>query len=206
MKRLTLLLAAMGMSLLLSAGLAFAATYDCTAGRACIGTEDPDTLNGSSGADPYMDGRQGDDELFANDGQYAYLQGDAFDPPNNETSTDGDDILHGGPGWDSMAGLGGADTYYGRAKSDYIFAEESSENKGEDIVYGNRGNDWIEAMDETKDTIDCGGGTRDVVFFDKGIDTVANCEYKNPDFFGVASFSTTKNVAAEEVSALRARD
>src|ERR671910_3539837 len=85
MRRLILLLATMGMALLLSAGLALAATYNCTAGRACIGTEAPDTLNGSSGIDPYMDGRQDDDKLFANAGEYAYLQGGAFDAPNNDT-------------------------------------------------------------------------------------------------------------------------
>jgi Ca2+-binding RTX toxin-like protein len=205
------LLAAMGMVLLLSAGLAFAATFDCTANRACIGTDDDDTLNGSNGVDPVMEGRQGDDELFANDGEYAGMEGDAFDPANNDTSTDGDDILHGGPGWDYMAGFGGADTYSGGRRGDYIFAEESSVNMGEDIVHSGRGNDWIEAMDETKDTIGCGAGKHDVVLFDEGLDEVnsTTCEHKNPDFsggIGVASSTTAENVDAEEVSALRARD
>lgn len=211
MRRLTLLLAAMGMVLLLSAGLAFAATFDCPANRACIGTDDPDTLNGSNGVDPYMDGRQGSDELFANDGEYAYLQGDAFDPANNDTSTDGDDLLKGGPGWDEMAGLGGADTYSGGRRADYIFAEESSVNKGEDTIHSGRGNDWIEAVDETKDTIGCGPGKHDFVFFDEGIDEVnsTTCEHKNPDFGGgiaVASSSKAVKMDAEEVSALRARN
>jgi Ca2+-binding RTX toxin-like protein len=209
MKRLTIVLAVMGM-LLLSAGVAFALTVNCTANRACIGTDDDDTLNGSSGVD-YMQGRQGSDDLFANDGQFASMEGDAFDPANNDTSTDGDDFLKGGPGWDSMVGFGGADTYYGKAKGDFMFAEESSVNKGEDIVYGNRGNDWIEARDETKDTIDCGGGKHDVVFFDEGLDEVAlsTCEHKNPDFgggIGVASSTTAEKVDAEEVSTLRARN
>jgi len=74
MRRLTLLLAAMGMVLLLSAGVAFALTVDCTGNRACIGTDDDDTLNGSSGVDPDMQGRQGSDELFANDGEYASMR------------------------------------------------------------------------------------------------------------------------------------
>jgi hypothetical protein len=211
MRRLTLLLATMGMALLLSTGVAFAATFNCTAGRACIGTEAPDTLNGSSGIDPYMDGRQDDDELFANDGEYAYMQGDAFDAPNNDTTTDGDDLLQGGPGYDEMVGFGGADTFLGGARGDFIFAEETSENKGEDIVNSGRGNDFIQARDETKDTINCGKGNKDVAFFDKGgIDTVANnCEYKNkfPDFeeFSSAASSTAGKVSAEKVDALRAR-
>jgi hypothetical protein len=79
MRRLTLLLAAVGTALLLSAGLAFAATYDCFPGRACIGTDGPDTLNGSSGWD-CMDGRQDDDRLSGNEGG-DLMSGDAFDAP-----------------------------------------------------------------------------------------------------------------------------
>lgn len=209
MRRLTLLLVATGTALLLSAGLAFAATYECTSGRACIGTEGPDTLDGSSGVDPYMDGRQGDDELFANEGDYAYLQGDAFDAPGNDTSTDGDDLLKGGPGFDDMAGFGGSDGLYGGPRADFIFAEESSANEGEDTVKAGRGNDFVSAVDEVKDAISCGRGKNDVAFFDEGIDTVANnCEHKNPDFEGFsrsAASTADAEANAEKVSALRAR-
>lgn len=208
MRRLTLLLASVGMVLLLSAGLAFAETYDCTAGRPCIGTDASDTLNGSSGID-YMDGRQADDELFANAGEYAIMEGDAFAAPNNDTTTDGDDLLKGGPGFEEMAGFGGNDEFYGGPRQDFIFAEETSENKGEDIVKSGRGNDFILAIDETKDTISCGKGKNDVAIFDEGIDTVANnCEHKNPDFeefSSSAASSTPAKVSAEKVDALRAR-
>ncbi len=209
MRRLTLLLVATGTALLMSAGLAFAATYECTSGRACIGTEGPDTLNGSSGVDPYMDGRQGDDELFANEGEYASLQGDAFDAPDNDTSTDGDDLLKGGPGWDEMAGFGGSDEFLGGVRGDFIYAEESSANEGEDTVKSGRGNDFILAVDEAKDTISCGKGKNDVAFFDEGIDVVANnCEHRNPDFEELsrsAASPTSAETNAEKVSALRAR-
>ena len=112
MKRAMVLVGAVAMVVLLSAGLALAATYNCTAGRACIGTGERDTLNGSGGSDPYMDGRQGDDKLVANAGSFAHLQGDAFDPAKNNTKTDGDDLLKGGPGFDEMIGYGGADTFW----------------------------------------------------------------------------------------------
>lgn len=208
MRRLTLLLASVGMVLLLSAGLAFAATYDCTAGRPCIGTDAPDTLNGSSGID-YMDGRQDDDELFANAGEYAFMEGDAFAAPDNDTTTDGDDLLKGGPGFEEMAGFGGNDEFYSGIRGDFIFAEETSENKGEDIVKSGRGNDFILAVDETKDTISCGKGKHDLAIFDEGIDTVAkNCEHRNPDFEEFSSStasSTPLKVSAERVDALRAR-
>jgi hypothetical protein len=45
------------------AGVAFADTFECFAGRACTGTDGPDTLNGSSGDDWNMDARQGNDQL-----------------------------------------------------------------------------------------------------------------------------------------------
>lgn len=205
MRRLTLLLAAMCMALLLSAGLAFAATYDCTEGRACIGTNGDDTLHGSDGWD-YMDGRQGNDRLFGNE-RGDLLSGDAWDAPNNDTSTDGDDILRGGPSWDELYGFGGDDSLYGGLKGDFIFAEESSEAEGQDVVYGNKGNDFIRARDGVEDTINCGGGDMDVAFFDKnGVDTVEdNCEYKNrwPDFEQFSSAAS--RVSAEKVDALRAR-
>jgi Ca2+-binding RTX toxin-like protein len=211
MRRITLLLAAMGTALLLSAGLALAATYDCFAGRACIGTDGPDTLIGTSSWD-YMDGRQGDDRLFGNE-RGDEMSGDAWDAPVNGTSTDGDDLLRGGPSWDFMAGYGGDDELYGGLGGDFIFAEEASANGGEDTVYGSKGNDYIEARDETKDAIDCGRGNTDVAFFDKGgIDTVSdNCEYRNewPDFeepsSAAASSSAADKVGAKKLDALRAR-
>jgi len=202
MKRLTLLLAVMGMALLLSAGVAFADTFDCIANRGCIGTNGPDTLNGSTG-DDFMDAMQDDDELFGNEGHDS-MYGDAFAAPNNDTSTDGDDLLEGGPGFDDMTGYGGADEFSGGANGDFIFAEESSENEGEDTVNSGGGNDFIQAIDQTKDTINCGKGKRDIAFFDKGIDTVANnCEDRNPDFGELSSSAASSGT--KMVNTLRAR-
>lgn len=202
----------MGTALLLISGVAFADTFDCISGRACTGTDGPDTLRGSSSWD-YMDGRQGSDRLFGNE-RGDTLLGDAWDAPDNDTSTDGDDLLRGGPGFDEMAGFGGSDTLYGSPQGDFIFAEESSENKGEDAVYGGRGNDYIEAKDGVKDTINCGPGKRDVVFFDKGgIDAVgSNCEYRNrfPEFEEFSSSAAPtgahEKVSAQKLQALRARN
>jgi len=208
MKRLLILLATVSMALLLSAGVAFADTFDCIANRGCTGTDGPDTLNGSTGND-YMDARQDDDMLFGIEG-HDFLSGDAFDAPDNDTSTDGNDVLMAGPGFDELVGYGGADELMGGDNSDFIFAEESSENEGEDTVKGGRGNDFILAKDGVKDTISCGKGNTDIVFFDKGgVDTVANnCEYKNQfpgEEVSSAASSTTGKVSAEKVNALRAR-
>jgi RTX calcium-binding nonapeptide repeat (4 copies) len=207
MRRLTLLLAIMGIALLLITGVAIADTINCIAGRGCVGTDGPDLLTGSGGGDD-MDGRQDSDRLFGNEGP-DWMLGDAYAAPNNDTSTDGNDIIKGGPGFDGLAGLGGDDLLRGGEKGDYFFAEESSANEGEDFVYGSTGDDYIEAKDGVKDTINCGTGAHDVVFFDKGgIDTVTNCEHKNPQFqgFSIASASSTPAmVSAEKLDALRAR-
>jgi hypothetical protein len=208
MKRLSLLVATVSLALLLSAGVAFADTFDCIANRGCIGTDGRDTLNGSAG-DDFMDGRQDSDRLFGIEGHDS-MYGDAFAAPDNDTSTDGNDLLRGGWGFDELIGYGGADRLVGGLRGDFIFAEESSENEGEDSVRGKTGNDFILAKDGVKDTISCGRGDSDIVFFDEGgVDTVANsCEIKNPEFGGfssAASSSAAEKVSAKKLDALRAR-
>jgi hypothetical protein len=209
MRRLTLLLVTTGMALLLITGVAVADTFDCFAFRLCMGTDGPDTLNGSSGSDD-MDAGQDDDELFGNEGD-DFMKGDAYAAPDgiNGTSTDGNDLLKGGPGFDGLVGYGGDDELRSGANGDYIFAEESSLNEGEDIVYGGRGHDFIEAKDGVKDTINCGRGKFDAAFFDTGgIDTVVNCEFENPDFEGFSSAAAppaAAKMSAEKADALRAR-
>ena len=157
----------------------------------------------------FMNGGQDSDRLFGNGGHDS-MDGDAFAAPNNDTSTDGNDILRGGPGFDGLFGYGGADVLAGGDRGDFIFAEESSENEGEDTVSGNIGNDFILARDGVKDTINCGPGNMDIVFFDKGgVDVVANnCEHRN-QFPGEevrsAASSAAGKVSAEKVNALRAR-
>ena len=204
MKRLTLLLAVMGMALLLSAGVAFADTFDCIANRGCIGTDGPDTLYGSSRSD-YMNAMQGADVLYGHEG-YDYLSGDDFEA--SDTSTDGNDRIAGGQNYDELYGYGGNDKFLGRSGGDFIFAEESSENEGEDIVQGNEGSDFILARDGVKDTINCGPGEHDWVVFDKGgIDTVKDsCERKRGGVYSAAATSgTTEKVSVKELEALRAR-
>jgi hypothetical protein len=58
-----------------------------------------------------------------------------------------------------------------------------------DRLYGDAGNDAIDASQRqspnpdvqvTKEIIDCGAGASDVVYFDKGLDVVKNCEVEHP--------------------------
>jgi hypothetical protein len=64
---------------------------------------------------------------------------------------------------------------------DVIDATEESDNPGKDTVRGSRGQDFIDAEDGVFETIFFGRGDEDEVFFDKGLDVVAdNCELQNP--------------------------
>jgi Ca2+-binding RTX toxin-like protein len=203
-RRLSLLLAIVVTAMVVITGVALADTIDCFSNRVCVGTDGPDTLYGSSHHDN-MDARQGNDQLFGHDG-YDSMRGDARDAP--DTSTDGNDRLGGGQNYDELYGYGGNDKLLGRSGGDFIFAEESSENEGEDVVRGEEGNDWILARDGVKDTISCGTGKYDFVRFDQGIDTVSNsCERKRGGVYSATSASSgaTEKVSATELEALRAR-
>ena len=204
MRRLGLLLAIMGMVLVAVAGVALADTINCFPERGCIGTDGPDTINGTSRFD-YIQAKQDSDKLYGHEG-YDVLDGDDFEA--SDTSTDGNDLVGGGQSYDELYGYGGNDRLLGRSGGDFIYAEESSENEGEDFVRGEEGNDWILARDGAKDTILCGTGKHDTVFFDAGgIDTVSNsCERKRGGTYSASSTSgTTEEVGAAELDALRAR-
>lgn len=172
MKRLAVLLTITALASLLSAGVAFALTVDCTSGRGCSGTDGPDALNGSSGYDD-MDARQAGDSLYGNEGP-DWMSGDTYGPA--DSSTDGEDRMFGGAGSDGMVGYGGGDLLSGGIGRDYLYAVEHSNGPGEDTVRGGKGDDFIEAIDKTRDTIDCGAGEKDRVYYDKDLDTIEGCE------------------------------
>jgi Ca2+-binding RTX toxin-like protein len=204
MKRLSLLLAIVVTALVAITGVALADTVNCMVNRGCIGTNGPDTLNGTSSYDD-MDARQGNDVMYGHE-RYDFMRGDTYGA--RDTSTDGNDRVGGGQSGDELYGYGGDDRLFGRSGSDFIFAEESSENEGEDVVRGEEGNDWILARDGVEDTIRCGTGKRDTVYFDTGgIDTVSDsCERKRGGVYSAsASSGATERVSAKELEALRAR-
>ena len=82
----------------------------------------------------------------------------------------------------------GADTMTGRDNaSDRIAGMEGDYQidggGGSDTLYGDEGNGTIrddsDALDV--DTVNCGPGTKDRVFFDKGVDTIhKSCEIRKP--------------------------
>jgi hypothetical protein len=175
-KRIMVAMGLMGAALILAAGVAWAATVNCQVGEPCVGTDDPDRLNGTNKPDD-MHARQDGDLLRGRSGADLMLG----DRPNvQDTTTDGDDELFGNNGEDTMGGLGGSDLLRGAGMADRIEAREASENPGEDTVGGGGGKDVIFAHDNEFDTINCGANV-DEVIFDEGLDRVAaNCENRKP--------------------------
>jgi len=203
-RRLSIMLTIMGIALVAIAGVALADTINCVDNRGCVGTDGPDTINGTSHFD-YIQALQGNDQVFGHE-RYDALYGDNFEA--SDTSTDGNDRLGGGQNYDELYGYGGNDKLLGRSGGDFIFAEESSENEGEDVVQGNEGNDWILARDGVRDTISCGTGRYDTVIYDSGgIDRVSDsCERKRGGVYSASESSgATAKVGAKELETLRAR-
>ena len=175
-KRIMVAMGLMAALLVVAAGVAWAATINCQVGEPCVGTDDPDRLNGTNKPDD-MFARQDGDLLRGRSGA-DILFGDH--PPVQDTTTDGADELFGNNGEDSLAGLGGSDVLKGGGSADRIEAREASENPGEDTVGGGGGKDVIFAHDNVFDTINCGANV-DEVIFDKGLDrAAANCENRKP--------------------------
>ena len=131
-KRIMVAMGLMAALLVVAAGVAWAATVNCKVGEPCVGTNDPDRLNGTNQEDD-MFARQDDDLLRGRSG-FDILFGDH--PPVQNTTTDGDDELFGNNGPDTLAGLGGSDVLKGAGQADHINAIEASENPGEDTVGG----------------------------------------------------------------------
>jgi Ca2+-binding RTX toxin-like protein len=184
-----LILATVGLGVLLANGVGLTVPEYCTT-NPCAGTDGPDLLTGSSGNDQ-MDalagndtlwGEAGDDVLNGHDGAdalYADGSGGGSEIPPDAWDDAGNDIAYGGPGDDYMFGFNGADELLGEAGDDSISAldDRGSANTVVETVFGGPGNDWITARDNYKDDIDCGMGTKDFVYFDKGLDSVhGNCE------------------------------
>jgi hypothetical protein len=73
---------------------------------------------------------------------------------------------------------------YGDEGNDTI-EDGNAANPDNDLIYGDEGNDIIDVRDGDlgPDTVNCGPGAKDRVFFDEPEDTVAkNCEIKRPGF------------------------
>lgn len=165
------------MLLLVAMGMALAASITC-AENPCLGTSDPDVIDGTNDAETIK-------ALASNDVVAAYSGNDTvYGNEGNDFvhGFGGNDTIYGGPDGDGTAdgtGFGylnleggqDSDKIYGGGGNDYIDAafndipEQFPTAEPVDRSYGGRGNDVIEARDGNKDIISCGRG-EDVVYVD----------------------------------------
>jgi Ca2+-binding RTX toxin-like protein len=158
--------------LALTAGVAFAAT-NCTGGP-CFGTNNPDTLYGTANVDN-IQGLGGDDTIYGK-GSNDFLAGDqAF-----EQTLRGNDKVYGGEGDDELEGNQDDDLLVGGPGKDKHNSLDGQQSGTKDTVEGGRGPDNVYANDGNEGVIKCGRGTQDIVRYDVGLDTITNCETKNP--------------------------
>jgi len=155
MRRVSFLLAATALALVLGSSVALAAVKFGTDGQDILmGTKDDDVLYGKGGTD-FIDGRRGNDVLYGGGG-------------NDEVvSFPGDDILFGGKGNDFVLEGKGNNTLFGGGGNDFFQAtaidpdRPGSEN----------------TTPKKRDLVFCGSGRDTVVVDPGGIDFVASdCE------------------------------
>ena len=144
-----------------------ALAFDCGAGSCwgtggddlMIRTPDSNGLHGLGGSD-LIRGLGGNDSLT----------GDAGDDAVHGGS--GDDTVQGNLGNDAVTGSSGVDRVEGGWGNDLLVG-----GSGKDVLRASAGADRVEAQDGFADSISCGAGSRDLVFFDRGLDNVAaDCE------------------------------
>jgi hypothetical protein len=198
-KKRTIVLMATTMlfAVLVFGGVAYALTIQCDGEGDqdprllfCLGTPDSDNITGTTagefintqggnnrvralaGADRIF-GDQGSDTVFGNAGN------DAVDAHG------GNDVVHGGRhsdggtdfGAENLEGAEDNDVVFGDGGVDFIDAAQNDSAGSFDRSYGRAGNDQINAFDGNTDAVNCGDGGADIVYFDRGLDSVSrSCE------------------------------
>jgi Ca2+-binding RTX toxin-like protein len=154
----TLLAASASLALMVAAGTALAATFDCAdiTGDECTGSYKDDEMRGTDAPDK-INTLDGADTVWGGEGA------------DNILGRNGDDTLYGGPGVDSInGGPGAADTIYGNSGDDLLRGAF-----GPDEIYGGAGSDEISA-----------GGSDDTLVPGPGIDKEVNCGNGNDIVIG----------------------
>ena len=132
-----------------------------------VGTQGPDRLRGTIGADVIcalggddrIDGLDGGDVLVGGPGNDRLVGSDGDDVLVGGAGRDelvgglGDDRLEGGPGSDRLVGGPGRDVLLGGSLGDILLA-----GAGRDLLAGGSGNDVLLARDGARDLVDGGPG------------------------------------------------
>jgi Ca2+-binding RTX toxin-like protein len=190
-----LLVMAMTGALIVTGGVAFAATF-ITCDRAtdrdpdpgqCQGTNREDLIDGTQetdviralASDDFVVGFAGNDEIYGDEGN------------DIVGGYEGNDTIYGGPDGDGSAidtsffvanleGHEDSDTVYGEGGNDWIDAAAFDTLGSVDSSFGGSGNDRIYAADGNEDIINCGTGTRDRAFIDSEDTRIRGCERITP--------------------------
>jgi Ca2+-binding RTX toxin-like protein len=137
----------------LFATAAYAATVGCTGGP-CSGTNNNDTITGSTARDQ-IDALRGADTVTTADIQ--------------------NDTVYGRGGGDTIEGGADDDALYGNGAQDAVNDRVPMANNDTDTLYGGGGNDTLNSQDaDGKDTVD--GGLGFDVCIVENADTRVNCE------------------------------
>ena len=171
-RRAALLLSAVSLAVILLGSAAYALNIECPSaigGQSCIGTDGADVMRGTEGIDSIVG-------LGGNDVIHGLGAPDRLTGDGNAATVPGDDQLFGGAEADDLVGGAGSDLLAGEGGDDNIAADFLFSD-GTDTVEGGSGRDTVNAVEGTRDIIDCGPG-QDRVQFDAGLDSVKRCEIK----------------------------
>ena len=149
MGKATILLTAVVLALVLGGGVALAATVHCGGGN-CFGTDGADTMYGTNRHDA----------VFAKAGG---------------------DFVSGRERGDDLNGQGGEDRVLGGRGDDWVKGGDNRDtvkgNNGNDTLTGGSGRNVIRAADGMRDLVVCGNNSRNLIYYDPGIDRFDNCVF-----------------------------
>ncbi len=169
-RRVVLVLAATALTLLLASGVAWALNK--------IGTDDPNTLQGTNRADN-LSGKAGNDVLYGLGGRDNLRGGSGKDlvfGGSERRLSGGDKNLVGGRGNDVVLGGVGSDNILGEEGNDLV-ADGPDGDLATDKLSAGEGNDVVEVFTDppSKDLVSCGSGF-DRVFANRKDVVAPDCE------------------------------
>jgi hypothetical protein len=148
---------------------------DITDGDGAVGEAAPDVIDGGEGSDTVVyKSRTGPVHVDLALGTTG--EGDVLDAVESVTSGSGGDILLGTGDANRLDAGRGRDTLDGRNGDDVLL-----DGSGSDKVTGGAGDDYIVTRDVYRDTVDCGGGT-DQLLSDRGDGIAPGCERVTTDY------------------------
>jgi Ca2+-binding RTX toxin-like protein len=168
-KLIARLLAAMGLMVVLTAGVAIAQAQIICTGGVCEGTQADNLMRGTRGANMII-AKGGTDGVNARGGSDSVLGGPGSDDPSSSPSGHNPSYhLEGGPGHDHVHGGAGDDSVTDEYGTAIGYPSDT------DVLFGGCANDFLNGLDgDNRDYLDCGPG-HNLYMADPGDTVRANC-------------------------------